>query len=99
MGLWIDWNWRFVLDQADSGGAALMEKSGGQMVGGKIDDGGSAFPCEGGENSGLYADPGMTLRDWFAGQALASFAQGDGAKTRAAFAYEIADAMIAQRKR
>lgn len=30
-------------------------------------DGGSAFPCEGGLDSGLYADPGMSLRDWFAG--------------------------------
>lgn len=85
------------MDQADSGDAALMEKSGGQMVGKKIEDGGSAFPCEGGENSGLYADPGMTLRDWFAGQALASFGQGDTEKDRAAFAYRIADAMIAQR--
>ena len=33
-----------------------------------IEDGGSAFPIEGGEFSGLHADPGMTLRDWFAGQ-------------------------------
>lgn len=35
------------------------------------DHGGSAFPCEGGLDSGLYPDPGMSLRDWFAGQALA----------------------------
>jgi hypothetical protein len=89
------------LDQTDSGGAALMEKSGGQIDDGEkwIDNGGRAFPHVSGLNSGLHSYPGMTLRDWFAGQALASFAQGDGAKTRAAFAYEIADAMIAARKR
>lgn len=39
----------------------------------KIDWGGSAFPIEGGVDSGLYPDPGMSLRDWFAGQALAGF--------------------------
>ncbi len=36
-----------------------------------FDDGGAAFPCEGGEASGLHPSPGMSLRDWFAGQALA----------------------------
>lgn len=35
-----------------------------------IDHGGSAFPCEGGVDSGLYSDPGMSLRDWFAGQCV-----------------------------
>ncbi|WCA57804.1 hypothetical protein G6M16_008870 [Agrobacterium tumefaciens] len=35
-----------------------------------IDHGGSAFPCEGGVDSGLYSDPGMSLRDWFAGQSV-----------------------------
>lgn len=29
-----------------------------------------AFPSEGGEWSGLHADPGMTMREYFAGQAL-----------------------------
>ena len=32
--------------------------------------GGPAFPAEGGSDSGLHAAPGMTLRDYFAGQAL-----------------------------
>lgn len=32
----------------------------------RLDDGGPAFPCEGGSTSGLIADPGMSLRDWFA---------------------------------
>lgn len=36
-----------------------------------IDDGGPAFPCEGGPASGLHPNSGMSLRDWFAGQALA----------------------------
>lgn len=31
-----------------------------------INTGGAAFPCEGGSDSGLFADPGMTLRDYFA---------------------------------
>jgi hypothetical protein len=31
-----------------------------------INDGGPAFPCEGGHSSGLYPAPGMTLRDYFA---------------------------------
>ncbi len=36
------------------------------MADSKIDDGGPAFPCEGGVDSGLYAAPGMSLRQWFA---------------------------------
>lgn len=34
-----------------------------------INDGGPAFPCEGGDNSGLHAHPGMSLRCWLASQA------------------------------
>lgn len=39
----------------------------------KIDDGGSAFPVpeENFLSNGTYSNAGMTLRDWFAGQALA----------------------------
>jgi hypothetical protein len=61
-------------------------------------DGGPAFPVK-------YQSGGMTLRDYFAGQALAGFlaahaGQGvslpedDWSATRA---YEIADAMLAER--
>jgi hypothetical protein len=43
----------------------------------KIEDGGHAFPVcfEGGQNSGEspYFHEGMSLRDYFAGQALAGF--------------------------
>ncbi len=72
----------------------------------KIDNGGPAFPVtfEGGGNNGespAYFE-GMTLRDWFAGQALAKSTRGiwdshkydDVAKR----AYGIADAMISARK-
>ncbi|KEA07161.1 hypothetical protein [Rhizobium rhizogenes] len=72
----------------------------------KIDNGGPAFPVtfEGGGNNGespAYFE-GMTLRDWFAGQALAESTRGiwdshkydDVAKR----AYGIADAMISARK-
>ena len=67
----------------------------------KFDDGGYAFP------EIEYGSTGMTLRDYFAGQALGN------AQTRvpdsccqryelainiAAFSYEVADAMIAKRK-
>ena len=62
-----------------------------------------AYPC--GDQRGTEPDYGMTLRDWFAGQALAGFAASpaalDGAwrdQTVAACAYEIADAMLEARK-
>lgn len=89
----------------------------------KRDDGGPAFPSGHGE-LGLE---GMSLRDWFAGQALAGImAQSHGgpkdwthagwgwgedclnslnkhetstAVTVASFAYQIADAMLAARKK
>jgi hypothetical protein len=69
----------------------------------EIDWGGQAFPTEGGADSGLYPDPGMSLRDWFAGQALCATAEihnGIGVDPRgtAIAAYQFADAMIAARK-
>ncbi len=42
--------------------------------------------------------PGMTLRDWFAGQALKEcIAQYQGTEDAAEVAYNYADAMLAQR--
>lgn len=42
---------------------------------------------------------GLTLRDWFAGQALASrFVLAGTARDAATTAYELADAMLAARK-
>ena len=40
----------------------------------KIDDGGPAFPMSGDPN--VEFDRGMSLRDWFAGQALAGMTAG-----------------------
>jgi hypothetical protein len=60
-----------------------------------IEDGGAAFPTTSPYNSRA----GMSLRDWFAGQALASIrlkAWTD--KDVATAAYSYADAMIAARK-
>lgn len=58
-------------------------------------DGGAAFPSAGVNN-------GMTLRDWFAGQVIASVkgwhpADRQG-KNAAQIAYEVADAMLAARE-
>jgi hypothetical protein len=76
----------------------------------EIKDGGWAFPQQSvwvgdaGDEAFVSAFPGMSLRDWFAGQALAGqmasegYAVGlRGPKTSAARAYEFADAMIAER--
>lgn len=61
-----------------------------------------AFPRPGFDNPAGYED-GMTLLDWFAGQALAGFLSspllGDlGRQKIAGEAYAIADAMLAHRK-
>jgi hypothetical protein len=61
-------------------------------------DGGPAFPV-------IYVSEGMTLRDYFAGQALAGMLInyttqkfGVGEQTCAKGAYEFADAMLAARE-
>jgi len=58
-----------------------------------------AFP----QYTGMYTSmtEGMTLRDYFAGQALPiiEVAPRDEAKHIAAFAYEIADAMLKERSK
>jgi hypothetical protein len=72
------------------------------------DDGGPAFPAADMRIHGTY---GMTLRDWFAGQALASVmgtAENMGQATTeerrmlwaqlSGILYEVADAMLAARK-
>lgn len=67
-------------------------------------NGGPAFPT--GTTPGHYSQEGMSLRDWFAGQALAGFIAGYYANTEAAgyglsdmadIAYAQADAMLAAR--
>lgn len=82
----------------------------------KIDDGGLAFPGVRAEQVGNLSDygptdddaptfaevhhPGMTLRDWFAGQALANpyTAHENSPDKIGEWAYQVADAMIAARK-
>ena len=76
-------------------------------------NGGAAFPVQAdyirGDKPGTYEflvkhQPGMTLRDYFAGQALVGLVQDDGYASPAwpgnmvADAYKIADAMLAARK-
>lgn len=70
----------------------------------KIDDGGAAFPIPAYvDQPGSYgAYPGMSLRDYFAAQALPALirrcvSQEDWLRTPP-FAYEIADAMLTARK-
>lgn len=60
-------------------------------------DGGPAFPIE---MTGTPYAPGMSLRDWFAGQALAGIMTnpvGGEQISVANKAYRIADAMLAAR--
>ena len=67
-------------------------------------DGGPAFPWREEDGEGGYNQHvGMSLRDWFAGNALAGNLAADtshqwGAPLHARWAYEQADAMIAARK-
>jgi len=71
----------------------------------QINDGGSALPtADAYHPSGqiAYGRKGMSLRDWFAGQALAGLlagrgSAGDKAPNWANGSYAIADAMIAAR--
>lgn len=75
-----------------------MAKIKGQEVMAK-NDGGPAFPTRG--VSGIDVG-GMSLRDWFAGQAMAGSDLPSielGAKLAAKQAYWLADAMLAERDR
>ena len=63
-----------------------------------IDDGGPAFPCND-QNGCAFA--GMTLRDWFAGQALASMLDrtfGIPVSITAERSYQMADAMLSAKE-
>ncbi len=65
-------------------------------------DGGPAFPHDVNDGPHTRRFYGMSLRDWFAGQALSSFIpsqnQADVPLTVVA-AYHLADAMLAQREK
>jgi hypothetical protein len=73
------------------------------------DDGGSAFPQIYGRSYSDYSDGGMTLRDYFAGQALAGWlacpdaggssqVTADWQRDVAAICYALAEAMLEARK-
>ncbi|MDD3134876.1 MAG: hypothetical protein PHF64_00095 [Methanoregula sp.] len=67
-------------------------------------DGGPAFPVpeRRAEDEGRvrFDEPGMSLRDWFAGQAMSRFYCGSQAPDWiAAESYRIADAMLAEREK
>jgi hypothetical protein len=81
----------------------------------KVNDGGPAFPISDLEAAGLQREnatghPGMSLRDWFAGQALAGWlaSYGDthehpatvsgGADRIADLSYQLADALLQSRE-
>lgn len=79
-------------------------------------DGGPAFPVpaepflEGPQGLqpasawGMEPKPGMTLRDWFAGQVIATTMDEfsvfiDGGQNASFWAYKVADAMLAERSK
>lgn len=68
----------------------------------KDKDGGPAFPGEVFENERrerLVMQPGMSLRDWFAGQALAATAlRHINIADMPSVAYSLADKMLAERE-
>jgi hypothetical protein len=72
----------------------------------KVKDGGAAFPSSFRYDLEDWADPGMSLRDWFAGQALTGLCANvawnglgaGGINVLAIDAYSIADAMLAARE-
>lgn len=69
-----------------------------------VEDGGPAFPHPGSSNPPIPAHGGMSLRDWFAGQALAGMAASGRTldpRTRgdtATLAYRLADALLRVRE-
>lgn len=70
----------------------------------KIKNGGPAFPQNEWSHSGGDGREGMSLRDWFAGQALAGMLANqrgglDPIAAHAEHAYLYADAMLAEREK
>jgi len=71
----------------------------------EVKDGGPAFPTEGYsfEEDMDIVHPGMSLRDWFAGQVMAGICANkawdeNGWAARALAAYDAADAMLSARQ-
>jgi hypothetical protein len=67
----------------------------------KVKDGGAAFPSSFRYDLEDWADPGMSLRDWFAGKAMAAIIARYGVyelTDDTDIAYEYADKMLRARK-
>ena len=63
-------------------------------------DGGPAYPQSSLGDRRDYPLPGMSLRDYFAGQALIDASRRYGhAQMAAEYAYKLADAMLAEREK
>jgi hypothetical protein len=72
-----------------------------------MNTGGSAFPgtevvgsCDGvGFKDGIWHNPGMTLRDYFAAKAMQQLMKGEFFGDTAMMAYAMADAMLKEREK
>ena len=65
----------------------------------KIEDGGPAFPVDGAAFEYVGVETGMSLRDWFAGQALSGLGSWLHSPSEVSrLAYAQADAMLRARK-
>lgn len=65
-----------------------------------MDNSGPAFPVQLEDFrdwAAKHPAPGMSLRDWFAGMALANDAESDDTAKTAKWAYKMADAMLKHR--
>ena len=78
--------------------AEICHRLGGNTAANNVDYGGPAFPTEPNTQRGFYKHHGMSLRDWFAGQALACCMDGRDRRQAARTCYELADAMLAARE-
>ena len=68
----------------------------------EINDGGPAFPVvasTGDPRDGVYCRDGLSMRDYFAGQALAGLSSAVTRSDAVRWAWEMADAMLAARSK
>ncbi len=93
-------NWEEIDRRLSDDAVSLMaDLSGSKQA---KDDGGSAFPFEGGENNNFQPCYGMTLRDYFAAKAMAAMIhqvkiEWPDDKLIIMAAYRMADGMLAER--
>jgi hypothetical protein len=103
-----NWGMQWVTCAAPAYPLPCRQKTFGEKAMTNPNDGGPAFPRQDerlGEVGLREGSDGMTLRDWFAGQALAACVQthnegffDGGDKAIAECAYDLADAMLAARE-